>query len=864
MIAVLHVFLFVIADAAITRAQGPPPPSLPDARLNSVFPAGGMRGTTVEVTINGFDLDNANRLHFDNAGITSEPKLVEPGLGQTGLQPVPNVFKVTIKPDVKPGLYEVRVIGKYGVSTPRAFVVGTQPEMLEVEPNNSIKQANAVAIGTIVNGITKDTATDYFKFSAQQGQRIIIDCWAFRIDSNCDPTLVLFDSDGREIERNRNTNRRDPMIDFTAPRDGEYIVGVSDFLSNYYTLPSECFYRLSISTAPYLDFVFPPAGLPGSQNEFTLYGRNLPGGQLVPGLTVNGKTLEKLNVNIALPTEIPARLGQDLLVDSSEAFIDGIEYRLDSPQGLSNPLLISIAGAPVVIEQEPNNDPSKAQLIKLPCEVVGQFYPRDDQDWIAFEAKKGDVLWIELTSQRLGLPTDPYLLVQQVKKDDKGIEQIIDLHGVDDVEETSSFVHWSFLSGLLFSTATHDPACRFEAPDDGTYRVMVQDLARSSESNPRSVYRLTIRPPQPDFRLVAVPRPPTAAVLEQGFLNITQATTWSPLLRKGGAELIEVFAVRRDGFDGEIRVSADHLPAGVTAASAILTPITKTTAEPVKRSATLVLKAADEAPPGVASISVNGKAMIGSTEVVREARNAAMIWPTLMTGIVYPRSRLTHQLAIAITAEEAAPFSVDVAADLVLETTRTGTVKFPVNVVRRGDFKGAITLKAYGLPPTPGNVVHSQPVYYTTNEIKADQTTADFTMTVPPHAPLGTFTFFVSGVGTVNYARDPEALKASTDRKAAIEQIVADDAARVLKAMADAKTAADKVASSTTGDELKIATEAKLAADKALTEADAQAKLNAAFLQTFNQELAKLQEKSKPTDIVISAPTTTITLKITK
>ena len=172
-------------------------------------------------------------------------------------------------------------------------------------------------------------------------------------------------------------------------------------------------------------------------------------------------------------------------------------------------------------------------------------------------------------------------------------------------------------------------------------------------------------------------------------------------------------------------------------------------------------------------------------------------------------------------------------------------------------------MKAYGLPPTPGNPVHAQPVYYTTNEIKADQTVADFTMTVPPHVPLGTFTFFVSGVGTVNYARNPEALKVATDRKAAIEKIVADDAARVLSATAEAKAAAEKAVTAT-GDQLKAATEAKVAADKMLMDADAKAKVSAAFLQTFNLELAKLQEKSKPTDVVTSAPTTTITLKITK
>jgi len=108
--------------------------------------------------------------------------------------------------------------------------------------------------------------------------------------------------------------------------------------------------------------------------------------------------------------------------------LDCIEYRVRTPQGVSNPVLLSFATAPVVTEQEPNDRPDQAQKVPLPREFVGQFYPPGDRDWLTFEAEKGGVYWIELFSHRLGYPTAPFALVQRVGKNDKGEETVSDLH----------------------------------------------------------------------------------------------------------------------------------------------------------------------------------------------------------------------------------------------------------------------------------------------------------------------------------------------------------------------------------------------------------------------------------------------------
>ena len=277
-----------IASSGVAHAQ-----ALPVAKLFSIFPLGGKQGTTVDVTIAGADLEGAAKLYFSTPGITAVQKTSPPGLGQTGPQPVPGQFTLTIPADTKPGICEVRAIGKYGVSNPRAFVVGTRDELVEKEPNNTAAQATELPLDAVVNALSNAaTDEDFYKITAKAGQRLIIDCWAYRLDSRMDATLVLYDAQGKELARNRDTNRRDPLIDFTVPADGVYYVCVNDFL---YAGNNDYFYRLSVGTGAYLDFVFPPAGAPGSNGQFTVYGRNLPGGQPTELRSADGKPLESLS-----------------------------------------------------------------------------------------------------------------------------------------------------------------------------------------------------------------------------------------------------------------------------------------------------------------------------------------------------------------------------------------------------------------------------------------------------------------------------------------------------------------------------------------------------------------------------------------
>lgn len=859
----------VILLAGTTWAQ-----TLPVARLFSVFPPGAKQGTTIDVTIAGADLEGVSKLLFSDPGITAVQKTVPPGLGETGPQGVPGQFTLTIAADAKPGTTEVRAIGKYGVSNPRSFVVGTRPEINEVEPNNTPDKAQEIPLSATVNGMSNASPDeDFYKFTAKQGQRVIVDCQAYRIDSRMDATLILYDAAGKELSRNRDTNRRDPLLDFVVPADGTYVIEVNDFL---YAGSNEHVYRLSIGVDPYIDYVFPPAGLAGSTASYTLYGRNLPGGQPTKIVSADGKALESLAVEIALPADQSVQnLDAPASVEPDESGIDGLSYQLNTPQGASNRVLLGFATAPVVPEQEPNNEPAQAQAVTAPCEVVGQFYPQNDRDWITFQAKAGEALWIEVFSQRLGLPTDPFVLVQQVTKNEKGEEQVKDIQGVDDYMDNPGGRF------IVYEMKTDDPAFRFVAPADGTYRVLIKNLSSYTHSDPRFVYRLAIHPAKPDFRVVAKPR----LLPFSPDPNQNPPTVWSPLLRKGGTELIDVVVFRHNEFDGEVQVSIEGLPAGVTSS-----PITIGAGQ---TTGVLVVAAAENAAEATALVTVVGKAKIGDAEVAHAARTATMVWGGPIAQVT-SRTRLTRNLALAVSAAETAPFFVDSGANLVLEMCRSGKVQVPVKLVRRGEFKGNVTLAPSSLPPNVKQV---------TATVDAKDAEGKLDIALPANVPVGTYSFALLGTTQVSYARNPEAVTAANERKTAVDKIVADltaaakvaadakaaaekaaadmtaamakaqelaaaadkaaqEAAAKAKAAAEAKAAADK-AFADAQTQAKAASEAKAGAEKAAVESDAKVKEATAVQVAVTKAVADATNRAKPANINVTAPSPTVTLKVT-
>ena len=149
------------------------------------------------MAFNGTDLEEPETLLFSHPGFKAEP-LGPPAAAPAdpknpprhrNNQPKTSVskFKVTIAAHVAVGTYDVRFVGKYGVSNPRAFVVGDLAEVQEKEPNDDVPQAQRVELNSTINGvISNPTSMDCSVFKGKRGQRVVLSCLASSIDSRLD------------------------------------------------------------------------------------------------------------------------------------------------------------------------------------------------------------------------------------------------------------------------------------------------------------------------------------------------------------------------------------------------------------------------------------------------------------------------------------------------------------------------------------------------------------------------------------------------------------------------------------------------------------------------------------------------------
>jgi hypothetical protein len=128
-------------------------------------------------------------------------------------------------------------------------------EQIEAEPNETVFAVMSVPLDVVINGrIGKAGDSDHYRFNAKRGQRVVIECWAERIDSRQRAVLEIFDASGRRLAANRGYYGIDPLIDFHVPADGSYVVKIQDLLSS---VSAEHYYRLDIDTGPRVAFSVP-------------------------------------------------------------------------------------------------------------------------------------------------------------------------------------------------------------------------------------------------------------------------------------------------------------------------------------------------------------------------------------------------------------------------------------------------------------------------------------------------------------------------------------------------------------------------------------------------------------------------------
>ena len=470
--------------------------------------------------------------------------------------------------------------------------------------------------------------------------------------------------------------------------------------------------------------------------------------------------------------------------------------------------------------QSPTTEQEDAtfQAITLPADITGRFYPAADVDTYVFDAKQGETWWIEVASERLGRPTDPSLVIQMEKPDKSGWSDVAELNDIASPMKPSS--NGYAYDGPPFDGGSTDILGKLEIKEAGRYRLLLSDLFGGTRKDPRNIYRLIVRPAQPDFAVVSWG-------LHMELRNGDRNALSKPLaLRAGNTVALEVVTVRRDGFDGEIALNVDGLPQGVTAQGLKI--------QAGKMRGVLLLSATQDAPQGLANATITASAKIGEQTVTHPMQMAQMVWPIPDAWGEIPSPRLVSGIPVSVTTSELAPITIAPTERKVYEAKLGEVLKIPMTHTLRSEFSGAVLqLK------TMGSGFEGNPQFDVSIGAANSEATVNLGAIKPP---AGEYTIAFYGSAVAKYRYNPLAISlvekelktAQEQQQKAIEQVMQKTQA-VASAAVEQKAAADA--------ELADAIKKKQEADALVTAAQ--------------EKLKRTNEQASPRDtaeIIITEP----------
>lgn len=654
---------------------------LPSPQLHRITPIGINAPGEVEVSILGADLEGTDALLFDHPGLKAA--LVKD-----------KVFKLTVAADVPTGTYDVRAVGRFGVTNPRLLSIthGLQ-DVTEVEPNNAADKAQSITINSAVNGQSDGNNQDLYRLPLKQGQRIVMDVQSARLDTEMDPTLVLFGPNGQQLASNSDYYGRDPLIDFLAPADGDYLIEVRDL-----TYRGGYPYRLVVSNQPHIENVFPRAVQAGQTVELTVLGQNLGAGSEPSLWKLGDLSLEMRKLRITGSTNILPTGAYRFLEHASQhsvlptaatCTLIGEQIALLN----ANPQIMLVTDSPTSVEAEPNDTKEQAQALTLPTILSARFDRERDVDWYTFETDdKGGAYGFDVYCERIAGRADPYLAVTDEKGNMAG--------SLDDFGHRIA----------SFDGHLRDPSGSINLAPKTRYRVMVKDAY--GRGGARYQYVLSVRKPQPDFFVASM----------QPGNNMAGTTIW-----QGGTEQLDIVVHAKDGFTDSIQVTTEGLPPGLHAA-----PLTITS----NQRGTLVLWADDNAAPWTGPVKLFATAKVGETTLRREVRAFCRVY-----NQVGSRETRDHVFAV----RERAPFKLSVEPErITVEAGQKADVK--LRLVRHwSDFKNAVNFQPLNFPGQfqLGN-----------GTIGADQTELSISITVQAGTRPADYTLVIQGQGQVPFNKE--------------------------------------------------------------------------------------------------------------
>ncbi len=314
MLRLLFVVLVFVSTLAASTAEAP--------KIDRLYPAGGQRGTSVNVELGGEPGGDGLR------GWSSHGQL------QILIADDQKFATVTIPEGSHPGIHWLRFYNSSGASTPKPFFVGHIAEMAEEESNNHPDQADVINDPAVtINGVLSQTGdVDVYRIQVPAGRTLVASMRAKReLGSPMDSVLQLLDEHGTVVAQNDDDHGIDPQIAYESGEDGTFYVRTFAFpASPNRTIKlagaANYVYRLTVTHGPFIDHVLPAVVDHRSHSAVTVCGWNLTDQQRTVGITAFDEqqtcfgrdfALTHIVPGVARSSQLESNVSRALAVDSS-------------------------------------------------------------------------------------------------------------------------------------------------------------------------------------------------------------------------------------------------------------------------------------------------------------------------------------------------------------------------------------------------------------------------------------------------------------------------------------------------------------------------------------------------------------------
>ncbi|MBU6236799.1 MAG: serine protease [Planctomycetes bacterium] len=666
--------------------------------LEAVSPRIGQRGTTVEVTLQGIEIQDPRQIIFFRPGIrATEIRVGENlkyprGLAHGGRIVEQVICKFEIAPDCALGEHPFRLLTATQLTCIGTFHVSPFPVLDENEANYYLNDTPATAVNIPMNVTVRGVIAswgrgdlDLYRVPVKQGQHISVEVESARLadqhygDSEYDLALRILDDEGKLIAGNDDNSLhvQDPMASCLAPRDGSVYIEVSRSVF----MGRETQYCVHIGDHPRPVVAFPPGGPIGSSQAVAMLGD--PSGTIASQITLpNEEGWYHYYGNAPSPIRMRASTYSNLLEDTNAA-----ETRIET----------------------------------FPIAINGVIDHRDDFDTYRYSAKKGSPLHIRVFSASLGSPLDPRIRIRTIGPD--GMPGPIDLESDDSRLEQRDTFGTSYRGGGGRQDAL-DPSIVWEPKTDGDYLLEIAD--NSGAGGPSGVYRIEIE----------APRTIVQTALTSRTFDWTESMRVSGMIVPRNNRWTVNITLPQGQWNAprcDFELVARGLPPGVTMTSPRIKPGTGTV--PIQFAA-----AADAEPVG-SVITLEALPVDPSVQI--ESRCQQTVPFINHSGGDAWRAVQVDKYIVAVT--EPSPFSIDIEQPSVA-LVRGGELSIPVKITRHHGFSGPVE---FSVGFVNGAIDVPPPMV-----IPADKDEGVVTLGAQLSAPIGVSPLVVIG-STIHETIDP-------------------------------------------------------------------------------------------------------------